>query len=798
VHGGPNPVNGATVTLYATKTTASPSSSNNYGYGVAGTVLGTTTTNSSGAFSFTSPAACTAGQQAYIVAGGGHTGSNSTNNAAVLMAALGPCSSLVEGSSGTVVVINEATTIAAAYALSGFMTTTGNGSSAVVNISAPANNNAATAACTVTSNVTTACAASGLAHAFLNAANLVNPTTGVPNTTVATGSTITATVPQMLINTLANTVQACINSSGTITGTTAPCAILMTNTTPTELTSPTAPTNSLQALLYLAQYPSMVTTPTGTAAPSAATTALFNLANSNATYAPALTAAPDDFTIGINYVLAPPSNASLSGGTTEISLTVKGTTGYTTASSLPTTTSGSGTGMLLNIIASSGALTGGSVATAGTGYALGDKIYPTQAGSDGTAYFTVVSQGAGAPWGIATDIHDNVYVYTLGAVAGGPASPSVYSLTSNGAQNWLVAAGTLGGCSTYNTRCGVVPDTLGNVWVTDKSGLTEITSGGSLGTTFTTVDIPTDAIVDQGNNVWMAAYATTGGLGAQSTPSELEELPRGASSIVDVQVGGAVVSGTTPLRDPVFDSAGNLWAASDNAGGAPGALLMISSNNSLSAPSFSFSSTSNPEIIQGGAGANLKSSSPMIDGSGNMWITSEDELNEVPSSGSETGGAALYNTSMTLTYGGSGTSSGAWDSTDERYAVMDGNGKIIVDGAAGSEGYLSVYYPNAPSDGFGGSGEGGANVYLNPCFTATATTVCALTSSDKTSQIVNAARGSAIDASGAIWASFSSGLNVVQILGPGAPSWSQTSWIPKALAPNLTGPTTGTTSLRPF
>jgi hypothetical protein len=63
---------------------------------------------------------------------------------------------------------------------------------------------------------------------------------------------------------------------------------------------------------------------------------------------------------------------------------------------------------------------------------------------------------------------------------------------------------------------------------------------------------------------------------------------------------------------------------------------------------------------------------------------------------------------------------------------------------------------------------------------------------------VNAARGSAIDASGAIWASFSSGLNVVQILGPGAPSWSQTSWIPKALAPNLTGPTTGTTSLRPF
>jgi hypothetical protein len=39
--------------------------------------------------------------------------------------------------------------------------------------------------------------------------------------------------------------------------------------------------------------------------PRPLTTALFNLANSNAYYAPALTAAPDDFTIAINYNLAP-------------------------------------------------------------------------------------------------------------------------------------------------------------------------------------------------------------------------------------------------------------------------------------------------------------------------------------------------------------------------------------------------------------------------------------------------------------------------------------------------------------
>ena len=209
----------------------------------------------------------------------------------------------------------------------------------------------------------------------------------------------------------------------------------------------------------------------GTATPSAATAALFNLANSNAYYAPALTAIPDDFTIAVNYVLKPASNASLSGGTTELSLTAGGTSGYTTASAVPTTTSGSGTGLLLNLVASSGGVvTGGSVSTAGSGYVLGDKIFPTEAGSDGTAYFTVVKQGAGAPWGQATDIQDNHYVYTLGATAGGPVSPSIVSLSSTGTQNWATLTGTSGGCGSFGTRCELATDTLGNVWVVDGCG----------------------------------------------------------------------------------------------------------------------------------------------------------------------------------------------------------------------------------------------------------------------------------------------------------------------------------------
>jgi hypothetical protein len=804
---------GATVTLYATKSVALPTLANNYGYGQPGTALGSTTTGANGAFTLVGDAAsCPAGQQAYIVAYGGNAGAGS-NSAALLMAALGPCGSIHDN---TVVVIDEPTTIAAAYAVGQFMTVSGG---TTVNISAPANNNAATAACATSGAsphiITTGCAASGLAHAFLNAATLVNSTTGVANSTLSSGVTITATVPQALINTLANSVEACINSTGDIVTPTAPCAILMTNAgNPAIALNPSlsAPADTLSALLDLAQYPSVAADPTtpipatcatppcAQIAPSTATANLFTVANSNAYYAPALSAAPLDFTIAINYVMVPPSSASLTSGPsaneTELSLTAKGTatSGYVTASGVPTTTTGSGTGLILNITAATGAVTGGSVASLGSGYALGDKIYPTEAGADGTAYFTVVSQGKGAPWGIATDINDNVYVYVVGSTAGGPASPTVYSLTSDGAQNWATTTSLLGGCATGGTRCGVIPDTINNVWVTDKSGLTGLNAtSGALGTTFPTIDTLTDATVDLGNNVWGTAVAVTGGTGSQSNPSDVEELPQGAGALVDVQAGspGAVVTSETPLRDPVFDSAGNLWAATGGVAGTtgPGAILLVSNGNSLTAPDFSYSGgASNPLTIAGGTGANLKSMSPMLDAGGNLWIPGEDELNYIPSSGLETGGAQNYATSMTLVYGGA-SGSGAWESTDGRYAAMDGDGKIVVSGADGGFGYVSVYYPNAPSDGAGGTGLGGANTYLNPCFPTGTPLVCAANSGGS-SQIMNASRMSAIDASGAIWATLSSGSNMVQILGPGAPTWSQLSYKPLALQTN--------TSERPY
>ena len=88
VHGGQQPVTGASIQLYAAGTT---------GYGTSATALLTSpvVTDSSGSFSITGDYTCPSStSQLYLVATGGNPGlAAGTNNAALaLMAALGPCS----------------------------------------------------------------------------------------------------------------------------------------------------------------------------------------------------------------------------------------------------------------------------------------------------------------------------------------------------------------------------------------------------------------------------------------------------------------------------------------------------------------------------------------------------------------------------------------------------------------------------------------------------------------------------------------------------------------------------------
>src|SRR5215469_12371303 len=100
VHGGQQPVTGATITLWSAGTS---------GYGSTGTSLATTTTDSNGNFSITGSYTCPGSDPyVYITSTGGNPGLvGGTNNTAIsLMAALTDCNTLHANAANTFITIN--------------------------------------------------------------------------------------------------------------------------------------------------------------------------------------------------------------------------------------------------------------------------------------------------------------------------------------------------------------------------------------------------------------------------------------------------------------------------------------------------------------------------------------------------------------------------------------------------------------------------------------------------------------------------------------------------------------------
>ncbi|SNT41069.1 hypothetical protein SAMN05421770_1123 [Granulicella rosea] len=304
LHGGPNPVAGATITLYTTTSA---------GYGATATSVATTTTGSDGSFNLTLPTstiACPTGEYAYITAAGGTTGSSAVNNASLMMAPIGLCDANYTSTgaagayanvyTGSPIWLDELTTAVSAYALGNFMTVTNAG---VVNIGAPANNHGKASASTP--------AAAGLAHAFQNALNIVNIHTGQPYGNLGGSLNTTAgIIPADEIFLLGNILQACVNSAGNTAASTATsndgnaCGQLFSFTVP-PLSGAAVPVNTMQAMLDLAKYPAPALNTWNTACTAAgggtttATSCLFNLATGIGSYPNSLTAAPVDWSLAI-------------------------------------------------------------------------------------------------------------------------------------------------------------------------------------------------------------------------------------------------------------------------------------------------------------------------------------------------------------------------------------------------------------------------------------------------------------------------------------------------------------------
>ena len=568
VHGGQQPLNGAHVYMYAASTAAyggngiAPTSgaTGNASVSLLTSATGNPadangnfyiTTDVNGNFNINGAYACTPSTQVYLYAIGGDPQlggvgvAGTPNPASTLMAVVGNCASATPSSAFpgvTFVSLNEVSTVAAAYALAGFATDP-------LHIGAPS---------AVTGH---ALSGTGLANAFNTGLNLVNQASGLPNATLPLNSN--ATVPVTTINTLADILATCVNSTG---ASASGCSTLFTNTT-----YGTAPTDTATAIINVAQHP------------AANVAALLSLATATSPFQGTISSA-NDFSFSIIYsgggLNTPDMIAVDSAGNawvtnefavTEISNTgtlLSGTTGYTAGGVLE-----SPHGIAIDVA--------GNVWVANS--AVGPVI---KLSSAGTVIGQYTASSMPTPDLIAIDGAGNAWI---------SGNRTLTELSSTG----TVLSGATGYAGGPGDNDGIAVDGAGNAWVTDGfTALTEFSNSGTLLHSYTGggFNVNIQAAIDGAGNAWVTSFI--------------------GDAVTEISNSGIFLSGTTGykgggLNEPngiAIDGAGNAW---------------VVNTGQQSVTEFSSAGTILSGAIgyKGGVLGSLFQPQPIaLDGSGNAWV----------------------------------------------------------------------------------------------------------------------------------------------------------------------------------
>ena len=570
VHGGQQPISGAHIYMYAAPNT---------GYGAAATSLMTTgngtdtygtyvTTSATGNFSITGDYTCTPGQQVYIVSYGGNPGltAGTNNTAAILAAALGSCPS-DDTFAGHIsnISMNEVTTVAFAYAVAGY----------------------ATNFHTISSG-TSAKSIAGMANAFATAGNLASSGYGgaYTNTPVVNGYSGglsgNGTVPQSKINTLANAIAACVNS----TGVAGACTNLFSYTK----VGTVSPTNTLDALINMAQHPTVNVSN------------ITNLSSTTSPFQPSLSTAPNDLTLSIKFAV--PNTAALGraavDGSGNVWITNTGKNSLLELSPMGVVLSGTAgfTGSSMNEPLTTTFDSVGNIYVANEGNGIVSKF-----SSSGSAMTSYTSSAVTAGYGIFVDtatsniwLAGNNALYVLSPTGSSVATNagSYFTAAIQGANGKFYSTSYEGSSlseftgTTLTTSCtggglsgpaSIAQDSSGRMWIANNttSVVSLFTSAcaavSSTGYTGGGINKPAMVAVDGGNNVWVA--------NANGTLSELN-----SSGTAITATTGFTTGSTEAAYGVAIDASGNVWAT-DNDGsiyefvglGTPTATPLTSSNS---------------------------------------------------------------------------------------------------------------------------------------------------------------------------------------------------------------------------
>ena len=540
VHGGQQPVSGATIQLFAAGATGNASAATPL---LTASVL----TSESGGFDITGDYTCpTATTQVYLAATGGNPGlgAGANNNALAMVTALGDCSNLPGMQS---VSINELTTVAAVWALAPF-------ASGVDHVGASA------------TNLTGLRNAMQVAMMMADSNSGVAPSPSMPdNARMETGKLIT----------MADLLAACVNSDGLTL-----CAGLFADATPAGLPMPG---DTFQAGLTIVQNPAVNVA------------ALFNDVPARGPYAGTLTVAPHDWSMSIAYTgggLQDPGDVSVDAtGNLWVADRSGALSGYL-PSGAPMWNQGL-TGLGLSGTVAVSIDPAGNVWAANSGNAgpntSGSVTEVTTSGQamsspfgyvDGVNAPVAVALGAdGRAW-IANSGQSNVQVLNADGTQASPVEgyganvlnmPSAIAITA-ASDAWIANQGSgdlvlinSQGSMLKQIHCSVAPDSLaldlaGNVWVGDSANGTLLLvasygvfsvpiSGAGLGT-------PRSPTIDGAGNLFVLDAGT----------GSIASMPHSILTS-DGQLTGPFTSlgQDAVLRDPTasaLDASGSLWVTS--------------------------------------------------------------------------------------------------------------------------------------------------------------------------------------------------------------------------------------------